>query len=347
MIFGFLNSVLAKRLDPTSAFIIHGIYFIYENHVRAFMVIIGSVLTIKIVRNIRKNGKISRFRLVCYSSFSISVIILLIIIPSVTGFMGFYSVFMPFPWSSAPFQIYMTGAYYNSSFIDVFGSIGVFIGLLAFFIYQAVSFTGTVILGRRWHCSMICPLAGCHSETFGEVIPFVTYDKDKPKAKKLPRALKNLFKGFQVVFIFINGFILVMWIMFLFNDTLFSLWVYPLLQFELWKYLIFEMYFMVIGWILIGGRCYCYFCPSGTVLGFIGKAVGQEITTGLTKCTECGLCNDVCKMSIDIKSRAIEGKPVKTIDCVGCGLCIEACPQNNLQYTTRLSRKYEFLRKID
>jgi len=194
---------------------------------------------------------------------------------------------------------------------------------------------------------MICPLGGCHGETFGEVLPFVTYDKKRPKSKQLPKKMVNLFKIFQVAFLFINGFIIVMWVLFLFNDTLYTLLVYPLLQFELWKYLIFEMYLMVLGWVLIGGRVYCYYCPAGTVLGFIGKAVGQQITTGLTKCTNCGLCNDACKMSIDIQSSAMEGKPLKTINCVGCGLCIEACPQKNLQYSTSLSRKFEFLRKID
>jgi len=93
-------------------------------------------------------------------------------------------------------------------------------------------------------------------------------------------------------------------------------------------------------WIAFIGRGYCYYCPLGTVLGFLGKLSGQRIKTDNTKCVHCNQCNLACPMSIDIISKAKSGEEVSDISCVGCGHCVDACPSRTLYYSTRfLNRK--------
>jgi hypothetical protein len=61
-------------------------------------------------------------------------------------------------------------------------------------------------------------------------------------------------------------------------------------------------------WVVFLGRGYCYYCPLGTVLAWVGKLAGQQINTNKSKCTKCNQCNAICPMSIDIKSKAEKGK---------------------------------------
>jgi ferredoxin-type protein NapH len=44
-------------------------------------------------------------------------------------------------------------------------------------------------------------------------------------------------------------------------------------------------------------------------------------------------------MSIDIKGKAINGKSVQDILCVGCGHCIDECPTMTLSYSTRFAER--------
>ena len=92
-------------------------------------------------------------------------------------------------------------------------------------------------------------------------------------------------------------------------------------------------------WVAYKGRAYCYYCPLGTILALLGRVAGQEIVTNQTKCIQCGKCNEVCPMSIDIKSNAKKGEAVKNLRCVGCGHCVDVCPSQTLDYTTRFLKK--------
>ncbi|MBN1801383.1 MAG: 4Fe-4S binding protein [Candidatus Lokiarchaeota archaeon] len=333
---GFLNSVLSKRLDPSMQDVIHISYILYEHIARTLIVIFFSFITIKRLKLLKKT--ISRFRIVSLSSFCASLLILLVIVPILANSFELFLLFMPFPWSTAPFQLILTGSVYNTSFINIFGEISVQISLIIYIIFQVVVFTGVVLFGRRWFCSLICPMNGCHAESFGDFLPLITLDKERPKSKAVKKKVKKFLKIFQIVFIVVNLLLILAWIL-----VIFDVRIIPSLEIlkniELYKYLMFELILMLLGWMVIGGRSYCYYCPAGTFIGIIGRISGQKILTGLTQCTECGLCNDACKMSIDILSRASKGEPVKSIDCVGCGLCIEACPQSNLQYTTYFLKK--------
>jgi ferredoxin len=103
---------------------------------------------------------------------------------------------------------------------------------------------------------------------------------------------------------------------------------------ETYKYLVAELLLAMFFWTVLIGRGYCYYCPLGTVLGWLGRAVGQRIVTTRSQCIGCGKCDAACPLSIRIKDRALEGRPVVDSRCVGCGHCIDACPVQTLAYST-------------
>lgn len=87
-------------------------------------------------------------------------------------------------------------------------------------------------------------------------------------------------------------------------------------------------------WVAFVGRLYCYYCPLGTLLSWIGRVGGQRITTNETHCIQCGKCNAACQLSIDVRSYASKGIPVDNLNCVGCAHCVDACPTQTLRYST-------------
>jgi polyferredoxin len=110
---------------------------------------------------------------------------------------------------------------------------------------------------------------------------------------------------------------------------------------ESYKYLVGELMLNLFFWIAFIGRGYCHYCPLGTVLSGVARIAGQKITTNNSKCVKCNKCNETCPMSIDIKSKAINGEKVQDIRCVGCCHCIDACPTKTLAYSTHFIEFYQ------
>jgi ferredoxin len=329
--------VVRKNASPEVKVIIEWIFIIFENGIRSITTIIGFYLTIRYVKISR--GKISKFRLISFFSFSVSFLFLYLILPFILRFTEFYVALMPFPWASLPFQAPITGAHLTVSLTKILGWNGVVITLCVFYLYQLIVFIGTIFLGRRWQCGMLCTFVGAHAEAFGEALPLIPHNKDRPRSKVVNLKIRTILFVFQIFMIVICMTLMVAWGIYFFAGTV-IIPVKILITIERMKYLFFELYLMIFFMLFVGARAYCYYCPAGTLLGVIGKIAGQQITTGLTKCNSCGLCNDVCKMSIDIMSKAKTGEPVKSINCVGCGVCVETCPTGNLQFTTSFLTKY-------
>ncbi len=331
LIAGFLMGVVRKNASPEVKVIIEWIFIIFENGIRSITTIVGFYLTIRFIKT--SKGKISKFRLISFASFSISFIFLYLILPFILRFTEFYVALMPFPWASLPFQAPITGAHLTVSLTKILDWNGVVITLWVFYIYQLIALIGTIFLGRRWHCSMLCTFVGAHAEAFGEALPLIPHNKKRPRSKAVHPKMRTILFLFQIFMIVVCLALMAAWGMYFFAGTV-IIPVKILISIERMKYLIFELYLMIFFMLFVGARSYCYYCPAGTLLGVIGRIAGQQITTGLTKCNSCGLCNDVCKMSIDIMSKAKAGEPVRTINCVGCGVCVETCPTGNLQFTT-------------
>ncbi len=337
IIAGLLMGIVRKRVSPDVQVIIEWIFIVYENGVRSIATIIGFYLTYKYVKS--SKGRISRFRRISFFSLSISFAFFYLILPFLLHFTEFYLALIPFPWASLPFQAPITGGYLTTSFTDILGWNGVIITLYVYYIYQIITFIGTIFLGRRWHCSMLCTFMGAHGEGFGQALPLIPHDKKRPQSKRVHPKIRIILFVIQIFIFILNSFLIFIWMIYFFSGTA-LIPVETLISIERTKYLVFELYLMLFLMFFVGGRGYCYYCPAGTLLGVMGKLVGQQITTGLTECTSCGLCNDACKMSVDIMAMAKIGEPVKSLNCVGCGVCIEACPKGNLQYTTIFLTNY-------
>jgi polyferredoxin len=246
---------------------------------------------------------------------------------------------MPFPWASGIFQIYGEGKLFTISYQEGLGDSMLLISSLVYFGYQVFVLIGTLLIGRRWHCTFICTMNGCHAESAGDALPLRVLNPKRPKSKAISPRGKKILKALQYFLFILNLGFITIWIVYLISGiTLLPLGSLGML--ELMKYLLLELFLMCFLWLYVGGRGYCYYCASGTFLGLIARGAGQEITTNLTKCTTCGLCNDACKMSLDIMSCAKAGVPMKDFNCVGCGLCVDACPTHNLAYNTKFLKKW-------
>lgn len=83
----------------------------------------------------------------------------------------------------------------------------------------------------------------------------------------------------------------------------------------------------------LGQRIWCrMWCPLAFWMNFWGRWSKFKISAESGKCIDCNICNQYCQMGIDIKSRALQGKPVTLVDtpCVGCAECVMRCPMEIL-----------------
>ncbi|RMF93006.1 MAG: 4Fe-4S dicluster domain-containing protein [Candidatus Schekmanbacteria bacterium] len=332
LIVGFGMSASRHSEGPSREFF-RSLFDLFETYGRASIVIIGSFFTLRYIKSKKKS--LSGFRTLSLISFSLVVFIALMILPVATNFWSLTLALMPFPWSTMPFQIYSTGQFWGKSFEHPFGIDGPIILFTFYLVFQFIVFVGTLFLGRRWQCSMICLFNGCHAESMGEALPFIPHNKKKPYSKIVKPSIKRVLIVIQWVMLMTNLLLISLWAIYSYNRMLF---VPPKTMniIEGMKYLIFELILMMLLWIFIGGRGYCYYCPAGLLLGIIGRVIGQKILTNLSHCTGCGLCNDSCKMSVDVLRAVKEKKPLKSVNCTGCGICIDNCPSKNLKYSTTL-----------
>jgi ferredoxin len=158
------------------------------------------------------------------------------------------------------------------------------------------------------------------------------------RRRKLGRVLLGFFAVMRWMMLGISLMLTVVWLVILIFDL--PATVMPHLEtFETYKYLVVELLLAMFFWTVLIGRGYCYYCPLGTVLGWVGRAVGQKIVTTKSKCIGCGKCDDTCPLSIRIKDKAEKGEAVVDPRCVGCGHCIDACPVHTLAYSTSFLKR--------
>ena len=328
LIIGGLNSAFGNSDNQMLQDKIRWIYLMYENIFRTIIVILSGYLSYILLKDRKKKSKMRIFSLM---SFSIFMLIMLVIIPTITGVFEISIAIMPFPWSSMPLQILKDGYFFSSKIES--GMIGIL--LIIYVIYQAVVLTGTLLNGRRFHCSMICPFSGCHAESFSLALPLLK--KKSNKNNKMDKWKKNVLLYFKIFMIIFSFFIIGMMSVDVFLDK--QIVSFQLLRnLEMIKYMVFEIFFLQLFYFTFTGRGYCYYCPAGTVLGLISNIAGQQIETNQSQCINCKLCDSQCEMSIVISKQAVKKDAVKDINCVGCGHCVDICPKNNLRYSTKFTR---------
>ena len=172
---------------------IRWIYLMYENVFRTVIVIFSSCLSYNILKD-RK--KVPKMRTASLLSLSIFMVIMFVIVPLITGINEISIAMMPFPWSSMPIQL-LKDSYFFSNHLE---SNMVTIILSIYIVYQLVVLIGTIIYGRRFHCSMICPFSGCHAESFSLALPLIKRKKKDNSLKKWQRITLMIFKWFMFGF---------------------------------------------------------------------------------------------------------------------------------------------------
>ncbi len=86
-------------------------------------------------------------------------------------------------------------------------------------------------------------------------------------------------------------------------------------------------FFVIIASIFIS-RFFCRgLCPLGAMYGLISRFAILRITLVKDSCIDCGKCDRVCPIELDVR------KEVGGSECISCGDCVKACP------TAALKRK--------
>ena len=88
-----------------------------------------------------------------------------------------------------------------------------------------------------------------------------------------------------------------------------------------WKTLL--LFIFILGSIFLY-RFFCRFiCPLGLIYGFFNYFSLLGVTVDRSKCTDCGLCVNACKVDI---------RKVGDHECVQCGKCIDVCPEQAITW---------------
>ncbi|MCW8802295.1 MAG: 4Fe-4S dicluster domain-containing protein [Candidatus Bathyarchaeota archaeon] len=318
-----LNYGYARAAPQNIASLITWIWLVYENWIKAAFILIGSFLTIKIIGS----SKRTTMRKANLVGFIISALAVHIVMPLLVNNYDLYFFAMPFPWATTPLQLLEPNSSLYLNTVNSLGTSGIQSALAFFTAVSLVVFIGTLLYGRRFQCSSICLFNGFAAEVFEPAIPLIGKRKKiKHLELRFMNVIKWLFLGIALLFI-------TYWVLHLVGITT-TPDISTISKLESYKYLVGELLLTLFFWVVFIGRGYCYYCPLGTVLSGVSRIAGQKITTNNTKCIECNKCNEICPMSIDIKSKAINGESVQNIRCVGCGHCIDECPTKTLAYAT-------------
>ena len=332
-----LNYAYANKVDSFLAEFITWFWHFYENWIKTLLIIIGSYLTLSIIRKsqrftMRKKNLIG---------FIIAALVVHITAPIIFHNSEIYLFAMPLPWTTIPLQLLNTQSSIYLSRYPLWGLEGISAVLIFYLSYSIMILIGTLIYGRRWHCSMICLFNGFASEIFEPAIPLIG------KKKKIGKKTLKIFALLRWFFLFISLFFTIWFILFL-NGISLPGSFHSISSIETIKYIGADLLMMMFFWVAFIGRGYCYYCPLGTVLSFLSRLAGQKIITNKSNCIQCNRCNMVCPLSIDIKDKAQNQEPVTDLSCLGCGHCIDICPTRTLSYSTNIlewfQKRFDFSR---
>lgn len=302
------------------------IWHFYENQFKTFLIIIGSILTIRIQNKKASMHKRNLLGFICAAA------VLHIIGPAATGISDLYFFSMPLPWSTSALQLMTDQSQFYQKYFPLWGASGISAVLVFYGIVSLIVFGGTLIMGRRWQCSTLCLFNGFISEVFTPAFPFFG------KKKKIGKTGRRLFSITRWCFLTAGISFTLFWIysvFFSYNNDMAEI----LAKVEVYKYLSIELLMAMFFWIAFTGRGYCYYCPLGTVLGGISGIAGQKIHSDGPDCISCRKCDKTCPMNIDISTEAQKGEPIISSMCVGCGHCIDNCPTDTLRYSTSILEK--------
>lgn len=309
-----LNYGYAPNADEATQHLIENVWHFYENGFKMIMILIIAYLSFSIIRKEKKYAHRRRNMM----GLIITAFILHVVLPLIVGVSDFYFFSMPAPFTNMGLQLLNKSSVYYQSKLPVWGSGTISLIVILFVVYSLCIYIGTYFFGRQLQCSTLCLFNGFIGEIFSPIFS----NKRKPY---------GFLKYFRVIFFVLGILFTGYWLFRIVQPGSFSL----LERFENFKYLIGELFVAMFLWISFTGRGYCYYCPLGTTLSHVAKLGHMRIDTTENECINCGRCNKVCPMNIDIRQAALQKLPLTHSLCVGCGHCVDACPTSTLIYRTK------------
>ncbi|MCX7838514.1 MAG: 4Fe-4S binding protein [Anaerolineae bacterium] len=104
-----------------------------------------------------------------------------------------------------------------------------------------------------------------------------------------------------------------------------------------------ELYWLVVGnllyyvigiglaFVLQDNRAFCkYVCPIPTLQKIPARFALLKIAGNAEKCNDCGACNKMCPMDINISGYIQQGRRVLSTECIMCLECINVCAKDAL-----------------
>ncbi len=83
---------------------------------------------------------------------------------------------------------------------------------------------------------------------------------------------------------------------------------------------------VLLGLSIFISRFFCRgFCPLGAMYGIVSRFAVVRITLDKAKCINCGKCDNVCPVELDVR------KEVGRSECLSCGDCVHSCPTGALK----------------
>lgn len=90
-----------------------------------------------------------------------------------------------------------------------------------------------------------------------------------------------------------------------------------------WFSLRFIILYLFLILMILSSRPFCrLMCPLGAIYGLTSKLSLYRLKFDKDKCIDCGLCDKVCPVNLDVR------KEIGNMECIACGDCVRVCPTN-------------------
>lgn len=192
-----------------------------------------------------------------------------------------------------PFLLILLGGIFESR-------IGLFVAVIMGTLFVTSIFRG------RWFCGNLCPRGSFNDNILSKI----------SRHKKIPKILRNMVLR-SIIFILMMGF--------MFYRLINTQGIVELIGSAFIFMCILTTVFTLFFGTVYSPRAWCTFCPMGTMQKIIG-AKKMKLNFDSTTCINCGICESVCPMQLEVRNIDVQG------DCIKCSRCVVACPKKSLNF---------------
>lgn len=181
--------------------------------------------------------------------------------------------------------------------------------------YLVAKLAGPVIFSRGW-CGWSCWTA--------MILDLLPYKRNK--SGRLPREWEYLRYGHFALSL---GGVLALWVGF-------DLGVHsPIFAPMVWLLIGNLLYYMIsitLAYTLKDNRAFCkYVCPIPVMQKIPSRFSMLKVGGSAEKCNDCGACDKMCPMDIQISQYIQSGQRVLSTECILCNECVDVCAKDALK----------------